>query len=199
MDMLCRAQARGKTHYWSNRDRARDLPEFRRYHVARDALFASMLGILQERSMAPLLGKRKRRGDILNSQTLTSSDVSPERLHELFREHFESNFKPLEGSTPVSNNVEAPDVPAGSESDSEWDGCSEEERPIEVVHEFIPPASTIEFSKGELKSFMAGYFHQRAHKQCRLIRVASLRGLRPICLPRQNRRGRDPPILLVKM
>ena len=76
--------------------------------------------------MAPVLGKRKAR---------TSADDSAS-AEEIFRRHFEAQFKPLEALPPSRDiRVEEYDERSDSESseESEWGGITDEEDGIKTL------------------------------------------------------------------
>ena len=89
--------------------------------------------------MAPLLGKRKRRDEILEEPSDTEDIHQGEYADKLaarLRQHFETTFEPLEGFSDVTRskvaNAELPDLDTGS--DIEWDGCSDgEQKAVQVV------------------------------------------------------------------
>lgn len=75
--------------------------------------------------MSKVLGKRKAR------DADAKPALDPEDAQEIFRRHFEAQFKPLavEPIRPLPQTVEAEDdEDSGSEAeDSEWGGISEDE------------------------------------------------------------------------
>ncbi|KAE9378730.1 hypothetical protein N431DRAFT_326338 [Stipitochalara longipes BDJ] len=109
--------------------------------------------------MASMLGKRKRRAPESNAKLHTKeddeSDVSGLDAQEIFRRHFEAQFKPL----PVAQKGSKPTLekPADeSEEDSDWGGISDiEEAEVQVVEHTEAQARTAAMSKEELKSFMS--------------------------------------------
>ena len=110
-----------------------------------------------------MLGKRKRRDEIPNS-TDNSGDVLQDgitgRLQTLFRQHFETNFEPIESldsqlGKKMDTDVSSPDT----QSESDWDGCSSEgETAVEVVHHYALQPSKAEVSRAELTTFTVSKF-----------------------------------------
>lgn len=118
---------------------------------------------LKSRNMPSTLGKRKRRdqtdGHEGDSGLATSTNTN--HLQALFRQHFESNFEPLEGLAPQPKQFEDNQKARSfSLSESDWDGLSEDEeaeedgRFAEVVHYSTRPSSRADVPKEELKTFM---------------------------------------------
>lgn len=107
--------------------------------------------------MATNLGKRKRRTEekaIASRDESSQSESEELDPQEIFRRHFEAQFKPL----PV---VQKAPVYVESESDNEsgdesnWDGISDEEEDGVQVVEHANEASRVgAMSKEELKKFM---------------------------------------------
>ena len=114
------------------------------------------LNVSMHHSMAPLLGKRKRREETEKDRIAVIQDEDVNDWNALLRQHFEAKFEPLEGVSPSLGKVKHnEDSTSESPFDSDWDGCSEEDDgPIEVVHHSIPPRSKAEIPKEELVSFM---------------------------------------------
>ena len=108
--------------------------------------------------MASMLGKRKRRGREITKkesrEESEGSDASGLDAQEIFRRHFEAQFKPL----PVARQPSKPtgeDSADGSEEESDWGGISDnEETEVQVVEHTEAQARTAAMSKEELKSFM---------------------------------------------
>ncbi|KAH8663602.1 hypothetical protein BGZ60DRAFT_565644 [Tricladium varicosporioides] len=108
--------------------------------------------------MATHLGKRKRHDTettkserISNSDESETSDIDPQ---EIFRRHFEAQFKPLpKVKKPV---VEVEDVLEDeSKSESEWGGISDgEDMAIEIVEHSDAQSRMAAMSKEQLKAFM---------------------------------------------
>lgn len=108
--------------------------------------------------MASMLGKRKRRAPeatkIERREESEESDASELDAQEIFRRHFEAQFKPLPAAQISSKPVakEALDEP---EEDSDWDGIlDDEENGVQVVEHTEAQVRTAAMSKEELKSFM---------------------------------------------
>ncbi|KAA6412284.1 MAG: hypothetical protein FRX48_04436 [Lasallia pustulata] len=79
-------------------------------------------------------------------------------LQALFRQHFESRFKPLKG-LPSSRLKcpEADEETPENQSESDWEGLSDEEygKPVEVVeHKISTGVKRAEVPREELKTFM---------------------------------------------
>jgi hypothetical protein len=108
--------------------------------------------------MASLLGKRKRRAPeapkIERREESEESDASELDAQEIFRRHFEAQFKPL----PVAQKSSKPaaeEVADESEEEYNWDGISDDEgNGVQVVEHTEALARTAAMSKEELKSFM---------------------------------------------
>lgn len=112
--------------------------------------------------MSTNLGKRKRRAPKEAVRAKSESEEPGEEelaAQEIFRRHFEAQFKPL----PV---VKKPKIveeeKAGeSEPDSEWDGLSEkeevEDNGVQVVEHRDAQTQMAAMSKEELKAFMVGF------------------------------------------
>ena len=111
------------------------------------------------RKMASTLGKRKRRDELpdldSNPGQSVHEDASSE-LQNLFRQHFEAAFEPLEDLKPLRANPEK-NLTASPDSDleSDWEGFSEEEpERVEIVHHSNSHTSKADVSKEEFKTFM---------------------------------------------
>ena len=108
-------------------------------------------------SMAPALGKRKRRDQItdLGSSRESTAQEESANLQALFQQHFESTFEPLPGS--FARPLLAPkDTRASDEEpETEWDGFSEHgEEYAETLHYATSVPSKAEVSKDEFRTFM---------------------------------------------
>ena len=107
--------------------------------------------------MATMLGKRKRQtGDITKreKEEHEESDISGLDAQEIFRRHFEAQFKPLPVARKPSKLV-AEELGDESEEGSDWGGLSDdEENEVQVVEHTEAQARTAGMSKEELKSFM---------------------------------------------
>jgi hypothetical protein len=111
--------------------------------------------------MATTLGKRKLRDAKATGNNIQddSDDSRSFELNaqEIFRRHFEAQFKPLrQVEKPVKVLEEG--LEDESEEESEWDGISDpDEVAIQVVeHTDIQPRIT-SMSKDELKTFMVHF------------------------------------------
>lgn len=126
-------------------------------------LFGLTLLHLKSHSMAPVLGKRKRRGqtdDLAEISGLASENANTTRLQALSRQHFESTFEPLEGPDlqpeKFTRNQTAECLVA---SESDWDGFSQSEDGEDAKHAVVVQCRSHRFSrpdfpKEELKTFM---------------------------------------------
>ncbi|KAK3169271.1 hypothetical protein OEA41_008654 [Lepraria neglecta] len=109
--------------------------------------------------MASTLGKRKRRDELPDLDSNPGQRVhedSSSELQNLFRQHFEAAFEPLEDLKPLRANPENI-VTASPDSDleSDWEGLSEEETErAEIVHYSNSHKSKADISKEEFKTFM---------------------------------------------
>lgn len=109
--------------------------------------------------MTLLLGKRKRRTDIDrndNATCILSDNEASGSLQALFRQHFEAQFKPLDiAHTPQSKHELEESHVRNNDSESDWEGLSDEER---VETHFIQSSEAnrqnFEISNDEFKSFM---------------------------------------------
>ena len=130
-------------------------------------------------TMAPTLGKRKRRSTESIRDTGAASqepwDSQNKNVQDVFRRHFEASFRPLSRVKKSTKLVEEA-TEGEDEYASEWEGISGSEgilqdqcrRPkltfkeggqIEIIeHAEITAASTM--TKDELKEFMVGIFSQ---------------------------------------
>ena len=109
--------------------------------------------------MALSLGKRKRRVEIdepgLKTDPTSCHEISDD-LHALFRQHFETQFEPLDNSHLLQSkhNSEEPFIDA-DRSETDWEGLSDEERTEAHVIQLNGDNRQVEeFSKEEFKSFM---------------------------------------------
>jgi len=105
-----------------------------------------------------MLGKRKRRApktaSIENRDVSDGSDASEIDAQEIFRRHFEAQFKPLPIAQPASKPT-AEVSEDESEEESDWVGISDNEQTeVQVVEHAEAQARTAAMSKEELKSFM---------------------------------------------
>ena len=112
--------------------------------------------------MTRILGKRKCRAQIPNLDSNAKSkfdgDVT-EHLHDLLQQHFESKFKPLEGSNQKVHKQQCVITQLSqdkTESGSDWAGISEEEaeESPQVVHYHMSQSLRADVPKEELKKFM---------------------------------------------
>ncbi|TVY37689.1 Uncharacterized protein LSUB1_G004594 [Lachnellula subtilissima] len=108
--------------------------------------------------MATNLGKRKRPIVEANPQARKSereeSDAPELDAQEIFRRHFEAQFKPLPVVQSRAKQVEDVSEDDSSE-ESEWEGISElEEESVEVIEHTDAQSRMAAMSKEELKAFM---------------------------------------------
>lgn len=112
--------------------------------------------------MTPILGKRKRRDQVLSADSDADPRIDTEasqHLQALLQQHFEAKFKPLEGSNEVELVRKQQDVRAQSPNygtESDWTGILEGEvqEPAQVVHLHLSQSSRVDVPKEELKMFM---------------------------------------------
>jgi hypothetical protein len=109
--------------------------------------------------MATMLGKRKRRNveGIEDKRRQGSEDSGSLELdaQEIFRRHFEAQFKPLPVVQKKTEEVLEEASEDESDKDSEWDGISEgEEDAVQVVEHIDSQPGMAVMSKEELKAFM---------------------------------------------
>ena len=108
--------------------------------------------------MAPILGKRKRRDQIIDNGNVLAhpADEDSSHVQALLRQHFESTFEPLPeplSHEPLIQNsyTKAPD----DELESDWEGFSEcEKEHAETVHYSTSAPSAADVSKDDFKTFM---------------------------------------------
>ena len=101
--------------------------------------------------MATTLGKRKRK-TVTKQKNIDDEPTFDQDAQEIFRRHFEAQFKPLpEVRKPaVVEEVEEND----SEENLEWNGISDDEDGIQVVEHTDAESRIPAMSKEQLKSFM---------------------------------------------
>ncbi len=105
--------------------------------------------------MSTMLGKRKRREAGVEKENISNaSDSSEFDAQEIFRRHFEAQFKPL-----PAIKKQAPIVEDASEDEpddeTDWDGISDDEEDgVQVVEHTDAQARTAGMNKEELKKFM---------------------------------------------
>ncbi|KAF2669480.1 hypothetical protein BT63DRAFT_455460 [Microthyrium microscopicum] len=107
--------------------------------------------------MTVTLGKRKRTQpkSTIKSTKSTDSDDESQHVQDVFRKHFEAQFKPLPTEENTAQSQEDLRSDASSDSDS-WSGFSEDENTIEVVeHTNDRPARSDVLDKHELKAFLS--------------------------------------------
>ncbi|KAK0100356.1 hypothetical protein ONS95_008309 [Cadophora gregata] len=107
--------------------------------------------------MSTALGKRKRvahKNESVHRVASVESDSDQLDAQEIFRRHFEAQFKPL---PVVQKEIEMFEVPEEeSEEESDWDGISDgEENGVQVVEHTDALSRMAAMSKEELKSFMS--------------------------------------------
>jgi hypothetical protein len=111
--------------------------------------------------MSTTLGKRKRRaGDStkVSCPKNTEEEIAFDQdAQEIFRRHFEAQFKPLpEIKKPVSVVEETEEQKVDEESD--WNGISDDEDDVQVVEHTDAHARMAAMSKEQLKAFMVSLF-----------------------------------------
>ncbi|KAB5558272.1 hypothetical protein GE09DRAFT_1188984 [Coniochaeta sp. 2T2.1] len=103
--------------------------------------------------MSKVLGKRKVREEKSEADLLDAQ--------EIFRRHFEAQFKPLAVAPirrpPPTVEAEDDEDPGSESEDSEWEGISgdEEDDGVEVVDHATSQKPIASMSKSELKKFMS--------------------------------------------
>ena len=87
-----------------------------------------------------------------------TEDEHLDHLHAVFRQHFEINFKPLEGLGRFPSKVKKAESEHADDSfETEWEGLSDDERTSEkIVKYHLSNPQRIEIPSEELKSFMVG-------------------------------------------
>ena len=108
--------------------------------------------------MALLSGRRKRRNDInLQNQTGSASETSQTgEFDQLFRQHFEAQFNPLE----ISRRRQGESTPEAvlhisDEAESDWEGLSDGDRDEPpIVHHLQSDYTTVDVPNGDFKGFM---------------------------------------------
>jgi hypothetical protein len=109
-------------------------------------------------TMATTLGKRKRRTaevyiDAQRKEYKVSNSLDLD-AREIFRRHFEAQFKPLPVLRKAAKVVEEAEEDDSEESSS-WNGLSEDEgRGVQVVEHTDAQSRMAAMSKDELKAFM---------------------------------------------
>ena len=108
-------------------------------------------------NMATILGKRKRRTALDakdNRQDGEDSETLELNAQEVFRRHFEAQFKPLPQVQRPTKVLEEQAI-GESEDDSEWDGISDgEQTAVQVVEHTDRQFRIATMSKVEVKSYM---------------------------------------------
>ena len=121
-------------------------------------IFDGRFNFSQPHEMATTLGKRKRAvaETSKNDRRQQREDSSSSELdaQEIFRRHFEAQFKPLPVSMKAVKVIkEAPED--DSEEESDWDGISDiEETAVQVVEHTEAQSRMATMSREELKAFM---------------------------------------------
>jgi hypothetical protein len=109
--------------------------------------------------MAQTLGKRKRAGpETIKNNRKSKVDDAKDNFdldaQEIFRRHFEAQFKPLQVVNKATKAVKE-DLENESDEESEWDGISEEEETsVQVIEHTDAQARMATMSKEQLKAFM---------------------------------------------
>lgn len=104
--------------------------------------------------MAVAIGKRKRQEGAENSD-VNSEDEDAARA--LFQRAFEAKFKPLahSESTVKKHEPDLSEQKQESDDESEWNGLSEDEEPVETVRHDNSQYTTQD-ARHERKAFMVG-------------------------------------------
>ncbi|KAL9101085.1 MAG: hypothetical protein Q9187_009284, partial [Circinaria calcarea] len=107
--------------------------------------------------MKVILGKRKRRDQLDNHATEQVGNTD-EQLQALFRQHFEAQFRPLEGPPSKETKEPTPDLTGAEDSeDSEWTGLPDGESDIDIEvieHTASSGAKRAAVPRDELRTFM---------------------------------------------
>lgn len=107
-----------------------------------------------------MLGKRKRRGQVLtkdSDEKLKSDGKESSKLQALCRQHFEASFEPLDELFLASREQEAIEAQSGV-TESEWEGISDREQVNTQIIEFHgSEMSKTNISRDELKTFMVRF------------------------------------------
>jgi hypothetical protein len=108
--------------------------------------------------MATALGKRKRQSakmtEDVRQEDSEDSRSAELNAQEIFRRHFEAQFKPLPQVKKPAKALEER-LEDESEENSEWDGISDtEELAVQVVEHTDAQSRMATMSKEELKAFM---------------------------------------------
>lgn len=149
---------------YRNRTRGSCTPDFatskKKIREVRSTLFFNCTTIFPPPQMASTLGKRKRSGVSTGKENLGSPSSSPELTEqdaqEIFRRHFESQFKPLPATkrkTAKPIEVQPEDEDDASE-ESDWEGISDDDGGVQVVEHTEKRVEIPRMSKTELKAFM---------------------------------------------
>jgi hypothetical protein len=116
--------------------------------------------------MSKVLGKRKLRALVEQDvRSTAATEIAAGSVQDIFRRHFESQFKPLasqllkKAALPADTELVSADNDTNSEAeDSEWGGISSEEEDtgVEVVDytSTSAQASNLSMSKREMRAYM---------------------------------------------
>jgi hypothetical protein len=108
-------------------------------------------------NMSKVLGKRKAR------ETEQRSPAELEAAQEIFRRHFEAQFKPLaiDPIRPLRQTEDNEDDTESESGESEWEGIAEDEDEedsrVEVIDHASAQKPISSMTKSELKKFMVTY------------------------------------------
>lgn len=115
------------------------------------------LRLAQITEMTAILGKRKRRNQ-LDDHTIERVNSTDQQSQALFRQHFEAQFRPLEGPPSIETKEPTPDLTKSEDSeDWEWTGLSDNDggANIQVIeHTATTGAKRADVPRKELKTFM---------------------------------------------
>lgn len=104
------------------------------------------------------LGKRKRRYQTASDEHSieTDPDGNAAELQALFRQHFETRFKPLEGFALPVGRVQTTTC-LDEDVATDWEGLSDNEDPKgpQIIQHYAPQSAEIDIPKDELRAFMA--------------------------------------------
>jgi hypothetical protein len=121
--------------------------------------------------MTTSLGKRKRpdhgvskKQNSLGRNGDTNELEDQDRIQEIFRQHFETTFKPLPSSKRnIPEHRHEDDLKSATSEEDEWSGCSSDEEVLEVDY---ADGSTpmLDRDKHEWRAFMV--WSQRSVEKC---------------------------------
>lgn len=88
--------------------------------------------------------------------SIVSDNEASDKSLVLFRQHFEAQFKPLDGHRPPQSKHELKESQVSTiDSDSDWEGLSDEEKvETHIIQSNKANHQKLEVSNDEFKSFM---------------------------------------------